>query len=458
MHGSSPKTDEPTAVTAGLRKLLEDLADTFWLVPGALVAAGAIMALLLVELDRTDIVVDASSNTTWIYGGGTTGARSLLEAIASSTITVAGTVFSIMIAALTLAAGQMGPRLLRNFTRDRGNQLTLGIFLATFVYALLVLRSVRSEDEGGFVPQLAVSAAIGLAMICVAALVWFVGHMAGRISVDTVIALVSDELERTIRRLTHHTAPPAPPPEALWRSAQPICDNRRGYLVQLDDAALADWAVENRTAIRLLKRPGDFLFPGTPIALALPPVEGIEDAIRDATAVGPKRTTSADIELAVRQLVEVALRALSPGINDPFTAITVLDELGAALCEVATLHLPTGVIERDGRPVIVASSVDYDGLADAMLHSIRQSGAANAPVVIRLLEVLAEVASAESNPSRWRTLARHADLVLTDAERSIASEADLSVVRERHACVRAAMNRLHAPKAPAMIASETDES
>lgn len=427
---------------AGLRKFLDDLADTFWLVPGALVVLGAVLAVFLVELDRWQVVTAASSNSHWIYGGGATGARSLLSAIASSTITVAGTVFSITIAALTLAAGQMGPRLLRNFTRDRGNQLTLGIFLATFVYALLVLRSVRSEDEGGFIPHLAVSTAIGLAMVCVAALVWFVDHMAGRISVDTVIALVSDELKRTIRRLAHDTAQPAPPPEALWRSALPICDDRHGYLVHLDTAELADWAAENGTAIRLLKRPGDFVFPGAPIALVRPPVEGIEDALRSATAIGQQRTTSADLELAVRQLVEVALRALSPGINDPFTAIAVLDQLGAGLCAIATLHLPTGVTERDGRPIVVTPAVDYDGLCDAMLHAIRQNGAANPPVIIRLLEVLAEVASTECNPSRWRTLARHADLALEDAERSVASEADLSVVRQRHGCVRAAMNRM----------------
>ncbi len=444
-------------MTAGLRKLLDDLADTFWLVPGALVVAGAILALVLVELDRMDIVANASGNVTWIYGGGATGARSLLGAIASSTITVAGTVFSITIAALTLAAGQMGPRLLRNFTRDRGNQITLGIFLATFVYALLVLRSVRSEDEGGFIPHLAVSAAIGLAMVCVAALVWFVDHMAGRISVDTVISLVSEELQRTIRRLAHHTAQPTPPPEALWRAAKPVCDDRHGYLVQFDDAALADWAAENGTTIRLLKRPGDFVFPGARIALALPPVDGIEDAIRDATAIGQQRTTSADLELAVRQLVEVALRALSPGINDPFTAIAVLDHLGAALCKIAPLHLSTGVTERDGRPVIVASSVDYDGLADAMLHAIRQNGAANPPVAIRLLEVLAEVASTESNPSRWRTLTRHADLVRADADRSIASEADLAVIHQRHGRVRAAMNRADALELSAMAAAEADE-
>ena len=119
-----------------------------------------------------------------LYDGGATGARTLLGAVASSTIAVAGTVFSITIAALSLAAGQMGPRLLRNFVRDRGNQITLGIFLGTFAYALMVLRSVRTATEGAFVPHLALTIAIALALLCVGTLVFFVGHMAQRINVD----------------------------------------------------------------------------------------------------------------------------------------------------------------------------------------------------------------------------------------------------------------------------------
>ena len=126
----------------------------------------------------------------------------MLGAVASSTIGVAGTVFSITIAALSLAAGQMGPRLLRNFTRDRGNQVTLGAFLGTFSYALMVLRSVRTPGEGDFVPHLSLSVGILLAFVCVATLVYFVGHMAGRINVDTVIELVSEDVRSAIQRLT----------------------------------------------------------------------------------------------------------------------------------------------------------------------------------------------------------------------------------------------------------------
>ena len=131
-------------MTARLRKFLDDLRETFWLVPAVMVLGGVVLAVAAVAIDGHGVVPQWLREGAWLYDGGATGARGLLGAVASSTITVAGTVFSITIAALSLAAGQMGPRLLRNFTRDRGNQLVLGIFLGTFVYSLLVLRSVRA--------------------------------------------------------------------------------------------------------------------------------------------------------------------------------------------------------------------------------------------------------------------------------------------------------------------------
>lgn len=188
-------------MNARLRKFFNDLGEMFWLLPAAMVVVGVFLALGLVHFDRAGIVPRWLLEG-WLYDGGATGARTLLGVVASSTIGVAGTVFSITIAALSLAAGQMGPRLLRNFTKDRGNQFTLGAFLGTFSYALTVLRSVRTQDEGAFVPHLSLTIAIILAFVCVATLVYFVGHMAGRINVDTVIELVSEEVRSGTARLT----------------------------------------------------------------------------------------------------------------------------------------------------------------------------------------------------------------------------------------------------------------
>ncbi len=420
-------------MTARIRKLFSDLSETFWLVPGLMVVAGVLSAVGFVSLDRGMAVPKWLIDSAWLYNGGATGARTLLGAVAASTIGVAGTVFSITIAALSLAAGQMGPRLLRNFTRDRGNQITLGVFLGTFSYALMVLRSVRTQSEGEFVPHLSLTIGIILAFVCVATLVFFVGHMAGRINVDTVIDLVSEDVRSAIQRLTTDTRQPAPPTADFWHNAVTVTDPRRGYLQQLDNHSLADWAAEHDTTIRLLVRPGNYVFPGAPIALMTPPAEGAGAAIRNATALGPRRAGSVDLEFAVRQLVEVAVRALSPGINDPHTAINVLDRLGAALCDLVPLYLPTGVSLRDSWPTLVVPSIDYDGLVDAMFHMIRQNAARNAAVLIRLLEVLTAVVSCEHDLVRVAALRRHADLVLGDAERGISTPPDLSDVRQRHA-------------------------
>ena len=420
-------------MNARLNKLLATLAETFWLVPAALVLFGIAAAMVMLAIDRNALIPVALLEGPWLYNGGATGARTLLGAVASSTIGVAGTVFSITIAALSLAAGQMGPRLLRNFTKDRGNQITLGIFLGTFSYALVVLRSVRTRAEGEFIPHSALTLGILLAFVCVGTLVYFVGHMAGRINVDTVIELVSDDVSSAIRRLTSEDEVASLPDETFWAGAVAVIDERRGYLQHLDHDGLADWASAHDVCLRLLSRPGDYRFPGTPIAEVLPAHEEADDAIRNATAMGPARVSSQDLEFAIRQLVEVAVRALSPGINDPHTAIIVLDRLGAALCDVSAVHLSSGVTQRAGRVVLVVPSVDYGGLTDSMFHMIRQNAAGSTAVLMRIIEVLTAVVSCEPDAARRDALQRHADLVLHDALRDISTPGDLGDVMARHA-------------------------
>lgn len=419
-------------MTARIRKLLTDLSETFWLLPAVLVAAGALLAFGVVAIDRGGIVPHWLVEGRWLYGGGATGARTLLGTVAASTIGVAGTVFSITIAALSLAAGQMGPRLLRNFMRDRGNQVSLGVFLGTFSYALVVLRSIRTVSEGDFVPHLSLSVGILLAFGSIATLVYFVGHIAGRINVDTVIELVSKDAQSAIHALTSKERQPASPSDDLFRDAVPVRDDRRGYLQQLDVEGLADWAAERNAAIRMLVRPGDYVFPGAPIALVTRELEGADAAIRDATALGHHRGSPSDFEFAVRQLVEVAVRALSPGINDPYTAISVVDRLGAALCEMAPWRLRTGVTLRDGKPAVIVPAVQYDELLGIMFNMIRRYASGNADVLSRMLEVLASVLCCERDPGRVGGARRHADLIMADAERTIANASDLHEVRARY--------------------------
>ena len=420
-------------MNARIRQFFGNLADTFWLIPAVLVIAGIALALGLVALDRSGLVPQALIDSTWLYNGGGTGARTLLGAVASSTIGVAGTVFSITIATLSLAAGQMGPRLLRNFVSDRGNQFTLGAFLGTFSYALMVLRTVRTQDEGVFVPHASMTVGILLAFVCVGTLVYFVGHMAGRINVDTVIELVSEDVGEAVAALTSAEPPASAAWQPLGSAAIEVTDARQGYLQELDRETLADWAAAHGTRIELLVRPGDFVFPGAVVARAEPAVDNLDKAIRRATALGGQRLSRADLEYPVRQLVEIAVRALSPGINDPNTALSVLDRMGATLCTIAPRTMPTGTTCRDGAPVLRTSATSYDGLTDAMFHMIRQNAAGSPAVLIRLLEVLVAVAGCEHDAGRVATLKRHAELVVGDARRTVETPADLADLLARRA-------------------------
>ncbi|KRC17807.1 DUF2254 domain-containing protein [Acidovorax sp. Root217] len=422
---------------ARFRQFLSALGDSFWLLPAALVVLGIVLAFGLLRLDRSDLLPAWLIGSTWIYNGGGTGARTLLGVIASSAIGVAGTVFSITIAALSLAAGQMGPRLLHNFTRDRGVQITLGAFLGTFSYALMVLRSVRTQEEGPFTPHLALTFGIVLALACVGTLVYFVAHMAGRINVDTVVNLVSEDVRSAVQGVLADEPPAQVPPGDFWAQATPVVDARQGYLQQLDETKLADWASQHGTAIRLLVRPGDYVFPGAPIALMTVHVPGAEAAIRDATALGNTRS-GGNAEYAIRQLVEVAVRALSPGINDPNTAMSVLDRLGAALCDIAGHHLPSGVSTRGDSVVLVVPDIGYAGLVNVMFHMIRQSAAANAAVLIKLLDVLTAVVVCESATDRKESLAHHAELVWADARRQLGNRSDRQDVHRRYRSFRSA--------------------
>jgi uncharacterized membrane protein len=395
---------------ARLRQWRADLLAAFWLRPTLMTVAAVILAELLVRAEGAFELPSWIEG--WVYAGGTAGARDVLGAIGSAMIGVAGTTFSITVAALTLASNQMGPRLLRNFTRDPGNQYALGALVATFAYALVALRSVHEAEEGAFVPQLAVSVGLLLAFGCVGVLIWFLHHVASSISVDRVIALVQRDLSQALARLPSdpgEAGAPDLPPCVLGAS---LCAPGGGYLRVLDDNALADWAGERDARLQLLVRPGDFVFPGSEIGMVWPATEREEAqaALGRALSLGDGRNLEQDLEFAVRQLVEIGLRALSPGINDPFTAIVVMDRLGAALCELVGRDLPTGHTSRDGRLRLSRPTTDYAGLLDAMFHMLRQAGADQPAVMIRLLEVLGEIGAVEQDPDRRRSLWRHAGL------------------------------------------------
>jgi len=424
-----------------LRQWWSDLLAHFWLRPALMTVSASALAMALVRLEG---VLDLPG---WldaiVYGGDMGAARDVLGVIAGASIGVAGTTFSITVAALAMATSQMGPRLLRNFTRDPGNQYTLGTLVASFAYSLIVLRSVHGADNSAFVPHLAVTAALLFAAASVAMLIWFIHHVASSINLDHVVALVHSELSSALQALPPRPAaeddacpPPTDlPPDWPGKSAAPLAAPGSGYLRVLDDHALANWAAENDALLRLFVRPGGYVFPGSTIGEVVPALlhAAAQQALATGVKFGEARNVEQDVEYAVRQMVEVGLRALSPGINDPFTAITVLDHLGAALCNVADRSLPDGCTWRDGVLRLQRPATDYAGLVDAMFHMLRQAGCGMPSVIIRMLEVLGAVAAVEQDPQRRRVLRRHVDLAYDAGLASTGDPSALAALGDRHA-------------------------
>ena len=424
-------------MTSRIRAWLEDLGDQFWLRPALVVLACLVAAHLAVLADHANVLGTEMPGASLIYSGGGEGARSLLSSIASSAIGVASTIFSITIAALSLASGQMGPRLLRNFVRDARNQVALGIFLGTFAYALIVLRTVRTAQENPFVPNIAVTGALILALVCVGTLTWFVHHIATSINVERVVDTVHHDLVRSIMAHTRETADLTPPADKL--AGQSIVVEGSDYVQAVDAGSLADWAQAHGIRVALRVRPGDYVPRGAPVAVASAVVEHADKTIGRALTFGSKPAALQDMEYSVRQLNEIAVRALSPGINDPFTAGSVLERFGDALCRLKPRHLPTGAIARGGRIVLTMPVTDYDGLCDAMFHTIRQNAAGSAYVLIRLVEVLTRVAEVERLTSRRTVLRRHGDLVKAIAG-DIQEEAARADLARRHEVLVAVLN------------------
>ena len=430
---------------ARLLRFFQDVTDAFWVLPALIVLALASLAVLAVDIQLLGHLPDWIPSG-WVYGGGDTGARTLLGAIASSTIGVAGTLFSITIAALTLASNQMGPRLLRNFMRDRGNQLTLGVFLGTFGYALIVLRAVRGGEGEAFVPALGVTLGLVLAATCVALLIYFIHHVANRINVDTVIDLVHDDVIADMERLTLDDACPSLNDDIDWDAATAVCLPHSGYLQQVDMSALVDWATEHDVVVNLLRRPGEFVYPYAPIALISAPVDDAEAAVWGRIALSRQGGSPADFTFPIAQLVEVAVRALSPGINDPRTAVSVLNRLGAALAWLSPRHLDSGVRQKDDVVRLRVRPLGYSEVAGVMFDMIRQNAGTSPVVLIHLMAVLTAVAGVETAPERVEVLRRQARIADEEGQARFVNETDKVELAEAYALFLATASRQ--PKRP----------
>jgi uncharacterized membrane protein len=405
------------------------LRSTYWFLPSVVTITAAALGVALTWLDR--LLPDDTSWLGWAYGGGADGARALLSAVAGSTITVVSVTFSVLVVALTVSSQHFGPRLLSSFMRDPIAQVVLGTFTGTFAYCLVVLRTV--QGDGGdryavFVPHLAVTGAVVLTLVSVAMLIYYVHHVAMSMQVSEITRRVVHDFENTVDRLYPerfgHGAPaPVRPAPAVPAEAFAVRSPRSGYIQEIDSDAVLALAREHDTTVWLAASPGDFMIEERPLAFAHHTPADARAFARElggAYVFGDDRTPFQDVGFACQQLVEVALRALSPGVNEPFTAMTAIDRLGQGFSKLASRELPSPVrCDEDGRVRVIACTRTLADLLEEAVEPIALHTDGNPAVAERLLAMLAALAEIACRTEDREAIGRLADIVWESAGEKI---------------------------------------
>jgi uncharacterized membrane protein len=427
----------------------EKLHSTYWFVPTLMLVLTVGLFVGMISIDQR-YAGESIKILGWIYTGGAEGARTVLSTIASSMINVAGVTFSITMVVLALASSQFGPRLLSNFMRDTVNQVVLGTFISTFLYCLLVLRTIRGLEDDVFVPNFSVSVGVLLALASIGVLVYFIHHVAESIQADQILARISNELEESIDKLypdrletviiEKELIEPEDIPENFDSESAEIEAGRSGYIQAIDYDGLMQTAKEYDLILDIYFRPGDFVSQGNALASAWPEErleEDITEEISGAFILGPQRIRTQDIEYFINQLVEIAVRALSPGINDPFTAMASVDRLTAALVQLAKKREPPAFrYDEDRQLRLISDPVTFEGVLDAAFNQIRQAARDNTAVTIRLLEALAIIAAHVVEDREKESLLRQAEMIHRRSREAVPEAEDRRDVNRRYQTLR----------------------
>lgn len=423
-----------------LKNLWEHLHTSFWFLPSLMALAAVLFAWGALFTDKH--LLEEESLPRWLlYKSDLEGAQTILSTIASSMITVAGVTFSITIVALTLACTQLGPRLLRNFMRDTRNQIVLGTFIAAYLYCLLILHNINQSDDDAFVPHLSLMLALLWAVAGLGVLIYFIHHISISIQADQAIALVSKDLEiifkkrggnkhETFQRLSLSSC-------ADWNAAgansYPLCIPKSRYIGDVDIEGIFNFAEKTDAVIRIHQRPGDYVTPNKALLTVYSPKELEADkvqSLKPCFIFYDERASDEDIEFAYKQLVEIALRALSPGINDPFTAIACIDRLATAL--IMFIHnekLPC-ICNPQGKLRIIEDLVTFKGAADTAFNQIRQTASNKPAIVIRMLERIGDVLLNAETQTHKEVLLDHAAVIKDEALDANDQQRDIRDIEE----------------------------
>lgn len=434
-------------------KFWTNLRASLWFVPGLIVTGSIALALGLIELDsRMDGKWLAAFPR--IFGLGADGSRGMLTAIASSMLTVAALVFTMTLNAMTQASGQFTPRIFRNFMRDRANQFVLGYFVGVFVYCLLVLRTIRGGDEIRFVPSLAVIAGLLLALGGVVVLIFFIHHIADSLQITTIINNIADETKEAVERMFPAKLGKAAEPDAItevrkaaenqqWRKVPAM---QGGYLQSVDTDGLLEFAEGNKVILRMESGIGQFAGRGA-VLLSLShnsETENSDFALDEGTikelnglyVIDRHRTIEQDAGFGIRQIVDIALKALSPGVNDTTTAVTCIDFLGEIVGEIARRELPQKVLTGKNGGRVIVCAFNFQDYVEAAFDQIRISGKANLAIFERLLEAVGFVAECTDDKERLVAIKKQIELVVEFALQTLETDHEREKLEQKVVKVR----------------------
>lgn len=407
------------------------LLSSLWFVPGAMVLGAVLFAFVLVH-GAGDIDRKALENFPRIFGAGADGSRAMLSAIAGSMITVAGVTFSITIVAVSQASSQYTPRILRNFMHDTANQISLGAFVGIFAYCLVVLRTIRSGNDLQFVPSIAVLMGVILALAGIGVLIFFIHHIATTLQASSVIQRVANDTLDSARGLlprqwTRDDGDQTDSDAVCDGDWRPLPAASTGYLDAVDREELLELARECDVVLRMEYGVGEFVVRGQPIASACGRELGSEALVKldDVYIISPYRTVQQDIAFGIRQLVDIALKALSPSINDPTTAVTSLDYIGAVLVDLVARDFGSRTLRDAGDRVrVLVRARDFGDLVELAFDEIRQNAEDNPRILLHMLRIIVRVGSNTRSPARLYALRMQSNQIGSCAMRGISSDHD----------------------------------
>jgi uncharacterized membrane protein len=433
----------------------EVLRTNLWFVPAVAVLIAVLLFAGTYALDRAayDGVFRVPG---WAISGSADAARQILTAIAAAIITVVGVVFSIVIVALTLTSTQFGPRMLRNFIRDRGTQLTLGTFVATFVYSILALGSIGPGAHGDFVPHISITVMLALMLADLAVLIYFLHHIAVQIQLPQVIAGIAGDLAQATELQAGDPTVGAGAQLAALLIADmdgpggDVAAPRSGYLQYIQHRTLVRIAAEKDAVIHLRYRPGHFLVQGHPYATVWPAsaADQVARELARAHVTGPYRTLAQDVAFGLDQLVEICIRALSPAVNDTFTALTCIDWIGDSLYKVTGRWQPTRVYrDASGAVRLIATEITYERLIQRGFEKVRQAGQGMPAVLIRQLDALARIMERAVAPEDRQLLLDQAAMIERLSAASVGEQSDRDDISRAYQRVLDVHASLAAPSA-----------